>query len=174
MDIGTKAPHFSLTNIDGNTYELQDFFDAPVLVVVFTCNHCPYAQAYDDRLKALAADYKGKVQVVMINSNDSKHYPEDSFEAMQKAHEAKEFAFPYLHDHTQEVAKAYNAECTPHTFVFDKERELVYEGAIDDNWKEEELVVEEHVREAVDAALKGAKPEKEKVAPLGCSIKWKR
>lgn len=173
MDIGTKAPHFNLKNVDGNVYDLKDFFDKEVLVVVFTCNHCPYAQAYDNRLKALADDFKGKAQFILINSNDSKHYPEDSYDEMQRAHKKKNFDFPYLHDHTQEIAKAYDAECTPHAFVFDKERSLVYEGAIDDNWKESELVMEQHLREAIDAALKGEKPKKEKVNPMGCSIKWK-
>ncbi|MBN1275342.1 thioredoxin family protein [Candidatus Woesearchaeota archaeon] len=174
MDIGNEAPQFNLKNIDGNTYELKDFFDADALVIVFTCNHCPYAQAYEDRLKALADDYKGKAQFILINSNDSRHYPEDSYKAMQEAHGIKGFPFPYLHDETQEVAKAFQAECTPHAFVFGKERKLVYEGAIDDNWKEEDLVMEQHLREAIDAALAGSKPPKERVPPMGCSIKWKR
>lgn len=174
MDTGNKAPDFKLKNIDGNFYELRDFFDSQALVVIFTCNHCPYAKAYDQRLKALAQDYKREAQFVLINSNDSKDYPEDSYAEMKRAHHAKGFEFPYLHDETQATAHAYEAECTPHAFVFDKERALVYEGAIDDNWKEPELVMEQHLREAIEAAIKGEKPKKEKVDPMGCSIKWKR
>jgi len=110
-------------------------------VISFTCNHCPYAQAYEDRFSALAREFQPKgIAFVAINPNDEVSYPDDSFDNMKERAQAKDFPFPYLRDESQEVAKAYGAVCTPHIFVLDGECKLVYEGRIDDRWKEPDAV----------------------------------
>lgn len=166
LETGETAPEFELPGVDDREYALGDF-DAPALVVAFTCNHCPVAKAYQDRIKALQADY-GDADVVAINPNDA----EDSFENMVEHAESADFNFPYLRDESQEVAEAYGAECTPHAFVFDDDRELVYQGAIDDD-RDGEDMTEQYVREAVDAVLAGESYDRATVSPMGCSIKWK-
>ena len=173
MDIGTKAPEFTLRNVNGQEYSLQNLFDREVVAIIFTCNHCPYAQAYTERIKGLAESHKRDVHFILINSNDAKKYPEDSFEEMKKIARLKGYAYPYLYDETQEVAKAYGATCTPHVFVFDKHRELAYEGAIDDNWKNPDLAMHTYLQDAIDALLIGEKPTVQQTNPIGCSIKWK-
>ena len=183
---GETAPEFELPGVTGEghatldfeTYALDDF-DASALVVVFTCNHCPTAQAYEDRIEAIQADY-ADADVVAINSNNSieeqaggnEFYPTDSFEHMNARSAREEFNYPYLRDESQEVAKAYGAQCTPHAFVFDEHRELVYQGALDDE-REGENVTERDVREAIDAVLAGEDYPTETVSPMGCSTKWK-
>jgi peroxiredoxin len=131
MSQGTAAPPFSLPATDGETYSLASFANADVLVVVFTCNHCPYAIAAEDRLVELQRDYATRgVRLVAINPNDSEGYPADSFDNMVVRAEAKGFNFPYLHDEPQAVARAYDAACTPDVFVFDAEgvsREILVE-----------------------------------------------
>ena len=186
LDNGESAPEFELPGVTGegwatldfNTYTLDDF-DAPALVVVFTCNHCPTAKAYQERIKALQADYDD-LDLVAINSNNAiaehangnEYYATDSFEHMNVRSANEEFNFPYLRDESQEVAKAYGAQCTPHAFVFDGDRNLVYEGAIDDD-REGENITEQYVRGAVDAVLAGEEYSTETVSPMGCSTKWK-
>src|SRR5262245_10647305 len=121
MTPGTPAPAFSLPATDGKTYALHSFADAPVLVVVFTCNHCPYAQAVEARLVELQRDYQGRgVRLCAINPNDDRAYPDDSFEHMVERAQQKGFNFPYLRDESQTVARAYDAACTPDIFVFDR------------------------------------------------------
>ena len=121
MPLGTVAPPFSLPGVDGETYSLDSFSDAELLVVVFTCNHCPYAIACEDRLVAIQSDYGDKgVRLVAINPNDAEKYPDDSFDKMKERAAAKDFNFPYLRDESQEVARAYDAACTPDVFVFDR------------------------------------------------------
>jgi len=170
LQTGEPAPDFELPGVDGNDYTL-DSFDASALVVVFTCNHCPVAKAYQDRLVAFAADYDD-ADLVAINPNDAEEYPDDSFENMVERAESEGFNFPYLRDESQDVARAYGAECTPHAFVFDADRELVYQGAIDDD-REGEDVTEQYVRDAVDAVLAGESFDTDTVSPMGCSVKWK-
>jgi peroxiredoxin len=172
MPVGTKAPPFSLPGVDGETHTLSDF-DADVLVVVFTCNHCPYAVASEDRLLEIARDYEGRAQLVAINANDADRYPADSLDAMKKRAEDKGFTFPYLYDESQEVARAYDAACTPDPFVFNRARELVYNGRIDDNWKEPSAVTRRDLRAAIDAALEGRAVDFDVVPSMGCSIKWR-
>ena len=172
MALGTPAPPFSLPGTDGESRDLASF-ESDVLVVVFTCNHCPYAIACEDRLIAFALDYRGRAELVAINSNDSKRYPADSFAAMAERAEAKGFDFPYLHDETQAIARAYDAVCTPDPFVFDRDRMLVYNGRIDDNWRNEAAVTQKDLRSAVDAALEGRSVDFEVVPSMGCSIKWR-
>jgi peroxiredoxin len=174
MPIGNPAPPFSLPGVDGATRSLDSFADAEILVVMFTCNHCPYAQACEDRLIAIQEDYRARgVQLVAINPNDDEKYPDDSFERMKERAEKRGFNFPYLRDQSQEVARAYDAACTPDIFVFDRDRKLIYNGRIDDNWQQPERVTRRDLREVLDAALQGRAVDFEHVPSMGCSIKWK-
>jgi len=174
MPIGTPAPHFSLPGVDGKTYSLGSFADAELLVVVFTCNHCPYAKASEDRLIEIHRHYRDRgVELVAINPNDDEKYPDDSFDKMKERAASKGFSFPYLRDESQEVARAYDAACTPDIFVFDRDRKLVYNGRIDDNWQEPEKVTRRDLRAVLDAALEGRTVDFEHVPSMGCSIKWK-
>jgi peroxiredoxin len=175
MALGTPAPPFSLPATDGKTYSLNDFREAKTLVVVFTCNHCPYAMASEDRLIALQRDYADRgVRFVAINPNDDRAYPDDSFDNMVKRAKAKKFNFPYLRDESQEIAQAYDAACTPDIFVFGRDRTLVYNGRIDDNWKNEEAVTRHDLREVLDALVEDREPRLPDVVPsMGCSIKWR-
>lgn len=132
--LGTQAPTFELPGVDGRTYAPNDFADAPALVLIQSCNHCPYVMAWEDRMVAIQRDYGERgVRLVAINSNDAGKYPSDSFEAMRERARAKGFNFPYLYDEAQEVARALGSERTPEVFLFDRDRRLVYHGAIDDN-----------------------------------------
>jgi peroxiredoxin len=174
MPLGTPAPAFSLPGVDGKTWSLDSFSDAELLVVVFTCNHCPYAIASEDRLLQLQADYRGKgVRLVAISANDAAKYPDDSFDEMKKRAAEKRFTFPYLYDESQAVARAYDAACTPDIFVFDRDRKLIYNGRIDDNWQKPADVTRRDLRAVLDAALAGKSVDFEHVPSMGCSIKWK-
>ncbi len=174
MAVGTPAPDFSLPGVDGSDWSVQSFADAQLLVVVFTCNHCPYAIACEDRLVQLQADYLDRgVRLVAINPNDAERYPGDDFEHMKVRAQEKSFNFPYLRDETQSVARAYDAACTPDIFVFDADRRLVYNGRLDDNWQQPEQVTRHDLREMLDAALAGNALSFDPVPSMGCSIKWK-
>lgn len=175
MALGTSAPAFSLPGVDGKTYSLQSFADSAVLVVVFTCNHCPYAKAVEDRFVQLQHDYRARsVSLVAINPNDETAYPDDSFEAMVERAKDKGFNFPYLRDASQDVARAYDAACTPDIFVFDRQRKLTYNGRLDDNWQQPSRITRQDLRSALDATLEGRPLDFEPIASMGCSIKWKR
>jgi peroxiredoxin len=171
---GTPASDFDLLGVDGKRYRLADFADAEVLVVVFTCNHCPYAKASEQRLVELQRDYAGRgVRLVAISPNDAERYPDDSFDEMKKRAEEAGFNFPYLYDESQEVARAYDAACTPDIFVFDRDRKLVANTRLDDNWQEPAAVERRDLREILDATL-GRRPLPfDPVPSMGCSIKWK-
>lgn len=174
IPFGNPAPSFSLPGIDGKTYSLASFASAKALVVIFMCNHCPYVQACWERLIALQQEFGARgVQFVGINANDEAQYPEDSFENMKKYAGERGHNFPYLRDATQEIAKAYGAVCTPDIFVYDERRGLAYHGRIDDNWKEPEKVTRRELAEALEAVLKGKKPDVNQNPSMGCSIKWK-
>jgi len=173
MALGSRAPAFSYSGVHGKTRSLDDLSDAEALVVVFTCNHCPYAKAAEDRLIALQAELAPRVRFVAINPNDAERYPADSFDAMKTRAAEKSFNFPYLFDESQDVARAYDAACTPDIFVFDRERELTYNGRIDDNWKDPTSVTRHDLRRAIDATLRGGDLDFEAVPSMGCSIKWK-
>lgn len=173
LHINDPMPGFVLPSTDGMTVDAQTIKD-PVVVIVFTCNHCPYAQAYEDRLIALQQHFDQEgVQFVLINSNDAEAYPEDSFEEMKKRHDEKAYPFPYCFDASQEIAKAYGALCTPHCFAFDRERKLKYKGRIDDHWRDSEAVTEHNLRDAVAALVRGEEPPSHEVNAIGCSIKWR-
>jgi peroxiredoxin len=174
LQIGDPAPSFSLPGIDGRTHSLDGLSDKPVLVVVFSCNHCPYVQAYEDRLVAIQRDYAGRgVQVIAINSNDDVNYPEDGFEQMVARARDKGFNFPYLRDASQAVARAYGATHTPQLFVFDRARRLRYMGKIDDNWQNPQAVTRRYLRDVLDALLSGRDPAEAQTHAIGCTIKWK-
>lgn len=174
LKTGDAAPGFSLMGVDGKTHSLSDFDDKEVLIIFFTCNHCPYAKAYEDRLITLQHDFLSKsVQFVAINSNDSEGYPEDSFENMKIRASEKNFPYPYLRDKSQEVARAYGGEVTPDCFVFDKERKLRYSGRVDDDWQDPNSVTSQDLRNAIQAALDGKEIEEPELRAVGCTIKWK-
>ena len=173
LTIGDRMIDFKLPATDGRTYSSSDLQDKRALVVIFSCNHCPYVRAWEDRMVAIQRDYAGKgVQLVAINANDVRQQPGDSFEAMAERAREKGFNFPYLRDETQEVARAYGAERTPEVFVFDAARRLVYHGRIDDNYEDPEQVRSHYLRRAIDAALEGRRPEVPETPPQGCTIKW--
>lgn len=174
LAIGDPMPTFALPSADGLTVESKYIKD-PIIVVVFTCNHCPYAQAYEDRFIRLAEHFDEEgVQFVLINSNDAAEYPEDSFEQMKVRSEEKCYPFPYCFDESQEIAKAFGALCTPHCFVFDIQRKLRYKGRVDDNWKEPKHVEDQTLRDAIAALVEGNDPLVNEANAIGCSIKWKR
>jgi peroxiredoxin len=171
---GTAAPDFSLRGVDGKMYSLLSFQEAAVLVIVFTCNHCPYAVASEDRLIALQNEFSDRgVRFVLINPNDAIRYPEDSFENMSIRSREKSFPFPYLQDESQETARNYDAVCTPDPFVFSRHRRLYYNGRIDDNWKEPEHAIHHDLRTAIRDCLDDRTLTIEQIPSMGCSIKWK-
>ena len=172
VSLGSKAPYFSLPDTDGNNLSIENF-SKEILVVIFTCNHCPYAKAVEDRLIKLANNYNSKVDFVLISSNDAENYPEDSPEKMAEQAESKSYPFPYLYDETQEIAKAYSAVCTPDIFLYNNDRELEYRGRLDDNWKEPEKVSREELKMAIEFILKGEKIDFTQIPSMGCNIKWK-
>jgi peroxiredoxin len=174
LQIGEKAPDFSLPGVDGKTWSLEDFSDAKLLVVVFSCNHCPYVVGSEDRMNAFYDDYQDKgVAMVAINSNETEGHPTDDFDHMVERAKAKGFEFPYLRDESQEVAKAYGALRTPHYYVFDADRTLQYTGRMDDNPREPGQESTHELRDAVDALLAGETPAAPVTNPIGCNVKWK-
>lgn len=173
LKTGDRMPHFVLPATDGILVDSSLIHD-PVLTIVFTCNHCPYAKAVEGRLIALAKDLDQEgAQFVLISSNDADAYPEDSFAVMKKIAEENAYPFPYCYDESQQVAKAFGALCTPHCFVFDGDRRLRYKGRVDDNWQEPARVKEHNLRDAIRALLKGGEPPVAEANAIGCSIKWK-
>ena len=182
LKLGAAAPDFTLPGVDGRDWSLKDFSQAKALAVVFTCNHCPTAQAYEERLKRIVADYREKgVAVVAISPNDPKSvrldelgYSDlgDSFEDMKVRAKDAAFNFPYLYDGgTETVSRAYGPVVTPHVFVFDAERKLRYVGRVDDS-EREALVKRQDLRLALDAVLAGTAPEVGETKTFGCSVKW--
>ncbi len=173
LTLATEAPPFDLPGVDGSNHSLDDYADAPVLAVVWSCNHCPYVLAWEDRMSAIQRDYAERgFRLVAINSNDAESHPADSFEGMKQHASEKGFPFPYLHDEDQSVARMYGPERTPEVFLFDADRRLVYHGAIDDS-RDEDVVSENYLRDAIDAVLDGRDPEQSDTPPVGCSIKWR-
>jgi peroxiredoxin len=169
--IGAPAPTFALPDTEGTTHTPGD---APATVVVFTCNHCPYALAWHDRIIALAHDYSQRgVRVLAINPNDAIRYPRDSMEAMRARVQGGEFdGVPYLRDESQEVAHAYDAETTPDVFVLDAAGLLRYRGAPDADYEDASQRAD-FLRDALDAILDGRDPVLAQTPPVGCSIKWR-
>ncbi len=169
---GDRARDFRLPGVDGRTYSLGDFKD-PVLVVSWMCVHCPYVQATEDRIVALATEFGPRgVQFVAINSNDAKQYPEDGFDNMRLRAKEKGYPFPYLHDDDQSVAAVYGPVATPEFFVFDKVRELRYRGQLDDSHRNPRGVKRQTLREVLESMASGREPKFNFAPTMGCSIKW--
>lgn len=175
LPLGTSAPAFSLPNVDGKTVSLGDFKDASALLVMFICNHCPFVKHVADELAKLGRDYQAQgAAIVAISSNDVANHPDDSPAKMQEEARTRGYAFPYLYDESQAVAKAYHAACTPDFFLFDKQQKLVYRGQLDDSRPQSGLpVTGRDLRHALDAVLAGKPVNPEQRASLGCNIKWK-
>jgi len=175
LRLGSKIIDFSLPGVDGKTYSLDDFRDKKVLCVIFMCNHCPYVVAVQQRINQIAKDYTGRsFALVGISSNDKETYPEDSFENMKIRAKEQGYVFPYLYDESQDIARGFDAVCTPDIFLYDESRILKYRGRIDDNWKDESAVNRKELRMAIDALLEGRGIDFEQVPSMGCSIKWAR
>jgi peroxiredoxin len=171
--VGETAPALELPDTEGATRALPNRGEAPATVVVWTCNHCPYALAWHDRIVAVARDYAERgVRFFAVNSNDPDRYPADSLEAMRERIAAEDWPFPYLHDESQKAARAWNAQVTPHLYVLDGELRVRYEGAADADHMDPSQDAA-WLRGALDAVLAGGRPEPAATEPVGCSIKWK-
>jgi peroxiredoxin len=175
LPLGTEAPDFRLPDTDGRTVARDDFRDAPALLVIFLCNHCPYVKHVRHELARLARDYQQKgVAVVGISSNDAAAYPDDRPEMMAREKAEVGYTFPYLYDESQEVAKAYRAACTPDFYVFDKRRALAYRGQMDASRPGNTIrVTGKDLRAALDAVLAGEPVPQDQRPSMGCNIKWK-
>lgn len=170
--IGDTAEDFELMNVDGNMVSLASYPDAKGYIVIFTCNTCPYAVMYEDRIKALDTKHSAAgYQVIAINPNDEKLRPADDFAAMKVRAQEKAFDFPYLHDKASEVFPKFGARKTPHVFVLDKQRVVKYIGAIDDNAQEADAVTVNYVDAAVEKLNAGMNPDPATTKAIGCSIK---
>jgi peroxiredoxin len=171
--VGREAPRLELPATDGELHALPEAGEAPACVVHWTCNHCPYALAWHERIVEVARDYSDRgVRVLAVNSNDAERYPRDSLEAMRERVAAEAWPFPYLHDESQEAARAWNAQVTPHVYVLDRERVVRYEGAPDaDHMNPAESAA--WLREALDAVLAGEEPRRPATNAVGCSVKWR-
>ena len=181
MELGRSAPSFSLPaanpDVDdrgGEHRSLGDYDDAEVLVVVFMCNHCPYVQHIEEEMISVAREYQDRgVQFIGICSNDPERYPDDSFDSMAERAGAKGYPFPYLQDESQEVARTYEAACTPDFYVFDADRTLVYRGRFDETRPDQGTPHGEDLRQALDEVLASGEVTMEQKPSMGCNIKWK-
>lgn len=171
---GDEAIPFDLFGVDEKRHALADYRDKEAVVVIFSCNHCPYVRAWEDRMVQIQGDYAQRgVQLIAINANDPEKYPDDSFVKMKERAQEKGFNFPYLQDTTQKVARAYGADRTPEVFIFDKGGALRYHGTIDDSYEDPGAVKRHYVRDALDAVLADQTPPITETQPVGCTIKWK-
>ncbi len=174
ISVGSTAPDFKLKGVDGKEYSLGAFADRKAVAVIFSCNHCPYVLAWEDRMIAIQRDYEARgAALIAINANNAAAYPDDSFENMVKRSQQQGFSFPYAHDETQDVAHAYGATHTPEVFLLDAERKVRYHGAIDDNYDDASAVKQHYLRDALDAVLEGGEPSVTETPPVGCTVKWK-
>jgi peroxiredoxin len=175
LPLGTPAPPFRLRDPAGKTFSRDDFQDAPGILVMFICNHCPYVKHIREELARFGREAQEKgLAVVAVSSNDVESHPDDSPEKMAEEAERFGYTFPYLFDKTQEVAKAYHAACTPDFFLFDRDRKLVYRGQFDGSRPGNDVpVTGEDLRAAVDAVLAGRPVPEEQTPSMGCNIKWK-
>jgi len=176
LPLGTRAPAFTLTNaVDGRSVSLADYEGRPALLVMFICNHCPYVQHVLKEIGRLAADYSSRgLAIVAINSNSAETHPQDGPEHMKTLAIAEGWAFPFLFDESQAVAKEYKAACTPDFFLFDSEQRLAYRGQLDDSRPGNAIpVTGSDLRRAVDAVLEGSPIPEEQKPSMGCNIKWK-
>jgi peroxiredoxin len=173
MHIGDKLPNFRLLSTSGEYVSNFDFADKYSLLLVVTCNHCKYAQAYWGRLKKLMAQFEeDNLGMAAICGNDAKQYPQDSYENMQQFSKSMHLPFPYLHDPDQNILRTLNASKTPEVFLFNSQRELVYRGAIDDNWENEHAVMTAYLEDAIEYCLDGLEVDYPEIPPVGCTVKW--
>ena len=170
---GNIAPDFQLLGIDDKNHSLNDYSRYQGVLVIFMCNHCPYVKAKIEAFNELYEKFGDKIAIVGINSNDSKDYPEDSFENMKKTAKEKRFKFDYLVDDTQIIAKKYGAICTPDPFLFNSKKQLVFHGRIDNAMKPNDVASEKTMINNIENLLSGEKIEKDFDPSIGCSIKWK-
>lgn len=175
IPLGTEMPHFKINDPDGKAHDSDQLYGTRGLLVIFTCNHCPYAQAVWPRvIKVADFAQEMRINTVAINPNIHPDYPDDSPENMKSMIEELGIPFPYLVDETQEAAKSFKAQCTPDIFLFDKNKKLIYHGRIDDNWKDESKVTKNELKNAIINYVEGM-PISEKQNPtIGCSIKWRK
>jgi peroxiredoxin len=175
LELGTAAPAFTLRDVDGGTVSIDDFADAPALLVMFICNHCPFVKHVRDELARIGREYGARgAGIVAISSNDPEAYPDDAPERMREEKRAAGYMFPYLFDETQEIARAYRAACTPDFYVFDAARRLVYRGQLDDSRPSNGMpVTGRDLRAALDAVLEERPVPADQRPSLGCNIKWK-
>ncbi|MCI0631396.1 MAG: thioredoxin family protein [Phycisphaerales bacterium] len=173
--LGAKAPSFRLPDTNGKLVSLDDFKTAPALLVMFICNHCPFVKHVRSELAKLGRDYQKRgAAIVAISSNDVDKYPDDSPAKMKEEAKAAGYTFPYLYDETQDIAKAYEAACTPDFFLYDRNRKLVYRGQLDDSRPSNGLpVTGKDLRAALDAVLAGKPVSRDQKPSIGCNIKWK-
>lgn len=173
LSIGEKAPDFQLPATDGKSYSLKDFSNIDTLVIFFTCNHCPYVIGSDEVTRATAEKYaKQNVQFIAINSNSPHTYPEDSFENMIKRMEKEQFPWLYLYDESQEVAKKYGALRTPHFYLINRDRELLYTGRAVDNPRNADQITVNDLDRALEEHLQGKPLSVTTTNPIGCNVKW--
>ena len=174
VPLGTSVIDFKLPGVDGKEYSLKSFAVYKVLVIIFMCNHCPYVKAVIKRLIDLQQEFLAQgVRLIGINCNDAINYPDDSFESMHSVSKGWKMNFPYLFDESQEIAKKYDAVCTPDIYVYGPKRTLLYRGRIDDNWDNPDKVSRRDLKQAIDSILSGENITIKQIPSMGCSIKWK-
>ncbi len=172
LKTGDNAPIFQLLGVDNKKHALNDYNNFQGILIIFMCNHCPYVKSKIETLNELYEKFSNKIAIIGINSNDSKDYPEDSFENMKKMAKENEFKFDYLLDETQEIAKKYGAICTPDSFLFNSKKQLVFHGKIDNAMKPDDVSTEKTMIQNIQKLLIGEKIEKDFDPSIGCSIKW--
>ena len=175
VNLGTLAPSFKLLNTINNENVISDnYFNKKGTIIMFICNHCPFVIHVLDEIVSITKKYEKEISFIAISSNDIVNYPEDSPELMKKLAEEKKFNFPYLFDETQEVAKKYDAACTPDFFVYNSDKQLVYRGQLDNSRPGNDVPVTGHdLRKAIDSLIKGEEIDKNQKPSIGCNIKWK-
>ena len=175
VNLGTLAPNFKLLNTRNNEPVISDnYFNKNGTIIMFICNHCPFVIHVLDEIVSITKKYDNEISFIAISSNDIVNYPEDSPELMKKLAEEKKFNFPYLFDETQEVAKKYDAACTPDFFVYNSDKQLVYRGQLDDSRPGNDIPVTGHdLRKAIDSLINGEEIDKNQTPSIGCNIKWK-
>ena len=175
VNLGTLAPNFKLLNTRNNEPVISDnYFSKNGTIIMFICNHCPFVIHVLDEIVSITKKYDKEISFIAISSNDIVNYPEDSPELMKKLAEEKKFNFPYLYDETQEVAKKYDAACTPDFFVYNSDKQLVYRGQLDDSRPGNDIPVTGHdLRKAIDSLINGEEIDKNQKPSIGCNIKWK-
>ena len=172
--LGSSMPTFELPNIDGKGIGSDYLKGAKAALVIFTCNHCPYVKGSEEMLLKIVRGFEARgLKTVSISSNDAVQYPEDGFDKMKEKASSMDLPYPYLYDESQQVAKAFDAACTPECYLFDGNMKLVFHGTINDNPKDKTKALKDHLSPAIESVLAGKNPDPNYVHPIGCSIKWR-